>query len=164
MSCVLQHVLLSKELASYESTGRTDAGKKSAIGRRLKAMEHGTGPRTRHRTLDMPGPSVMPHGPRALAPTSPQAMTQAIFGPGSEAYGPWGRMAQRHVPCPMACPLSFGMSSVLCPMALSYVLWPCPMSYGPVLCPVARIVAPVPELSKNCASVSWLCQNSQGVV
>ena len=26
---------------------------------------------------------------------------------------------------------------VLCPMALSYVLWRCPISYGPVLCPMA---------------------------
>ena len=26
---------------------------------------------------------------------------------------------------------------VLCPMALSYVLWLCAMSYGPVLCPMA---------------------------
>ena len=32
--------------------------------------------------------------------------------------------------------MSYG--PVLCPMALSYVLWPCPMSYGPVLCPMAQ--------------------------
>ena len=31
---------------------------------------------------------------------------------------------------------------VLCPMALSYVLWPCPMSYGPVLCPMALSYVP----------------------
>ena len=31
--------------------------------------------------------------------------------------------------------MSYG--SVLCPMALSCVLWPCPVSYGPVLCPMS---------------------------
>ena len=49
-------------------------------------------------------------------------------------------------PGPMAHdagPMSYGL--VLCPVALSNVLWPCPMSYGPVLCPMALAILGIQE-------------------
>ena len=67
------------------------------------------------------------------SPKSARTMgrASALFGVGPGLgpmmYGPW------------ACPMSFGMSSVLrmchgpilCPAALSHVRCPCPMSFGP---------------------------------
>ena len=76
-------------------------------------------------------------------------------GPGPMAHDIWPMGS------PMSRGMSCGMSSVLCPMGLSSVLWPCPMSYGPVLCPMARIVAVVPELSKIYVSLSWQWQKYQ---
>ena len=59
-----------------------------------------------------------------------------------KACGPWaGPMAHD------VGPVSYGL--VLCPMALSYVLWPCPMSYGPVLCPIALAIFGIQEGSLN---------------
>ena len=52
-------------------------------------------------------------------------------GPGPMRHDAWPMDVSYvlwHVPCPMVCHLSFGMS---------YVLWPCPMSYGHVPCPMA---------------------------
>ena len=68
--------------------------------------------------------------------------------------GPWAWPARfwglGPGPGPMAHdvgPMSYG--HVLCPMALSYVLWPCPMSYGPVLCPMALAILGIQEGSLN---------------
>ena len=33
-------------------------------------------------------------------------------------------------------PVLWSRGPILCPMALSHVLWPCPMSYDHVLCPM----------------------------
>ena len=65
--------------------------------------------------------------------------------------GHWARArAQPQKARPMAHdvgPLSYGL--VLCPMALSYVLWPCPMSCGPVLCHMALAILGIQEGSLN---------------
>ena len=71
------------------------------------------------------------------------ALLEAVPRPGPKwplSLGPW------------ACSKSYGMSSVPCLMALSYVLWPCPMSEGRVLCLMAL----------SCAL--WPCPMSYGPV
>ena len=56
--------------------------------------------------------------------------------------------------------MSCGKSSVLCPMALSYVIWPCPVSYGPLLRPMARIVAAASSFSNNYKKLLHQCNIS----
>ena len=94
------------------------------------------------------------HGARAAGP-APWPQDHLGHGPGPNiawARGPWATKyghgacpmscGRSHVPwpvlCPMAGPMSHGMSYVLC---LRHVLCPtaCPMSYVPwsVLCPMA---------------------------
>ena len=97
------------------------------------------------------------HGPRAPKIAWAMVSAKAIWGPGPTVHGltccPWA--------CPMSCgrlarPMSYGMSPVLCPMALcpmalslANVRSPCPMSHGPVPCPIALSYGP----SQNFTSV-----------
>ena len=86
----------------------------------------------------------------ARAPAQPQKATSALVRPMSRALfgaGP-GPSPIAHDVGPMSCAgLRMSCGAVLCPMALSYVLWICPvamsyvlgpgpMSYGLVLCPL----------------------------
>jgi len=102
-------------------TGPWDTGHRTCQG-------HAIG----HRTLG----HTSGHGPWALAPKSP--------GP---TCGPWACPVSYGMPygvssvlCPSPCPLFHG--PVLCPMALSCVLWPCPLAHGSVLCPMGLSCGP----------------------
>ena len=89
-----------------------------------------------HRTCSL----AIRHGPWP----GPSPQKRAGHRPGQRAFWGWARagahdvwpMSMSYVPWHVLCPMSHGpvqMSHglVLCPMALSHVLWPYPMSYGP---------------------------------
>ena len=65
-------------------------------------------------------------------------------------------MTHGHVLCPVACPMSYGMSAVLCLMPLSYVLshvlQPSPISYGQNL---QRTWSGVRAQVESILEVSW---------